>query len=310
MEETVGDMKKWLSTYYNLINVVVLLAIFLITLVIILGLGFIKVLYLLFVLLVLTMLAIGLQVSAAYLALSPKNYEGSYQYIHEAIHTTRNVYHYLELCDLGDYPYSEETFKEYLTSALTAMALAFSMTTGKSCRTCVKWVLPSDKKDEYLLETLARDRKSTNECKEVDEKDVVVNLAWDHIANGILSGKINYYVSNDLRKTSQANYLRLLFDRYPKKHHISDEWKLPYLSTIFAPIRYTPDRDELSPFIQYQSKQSHIPVYFGFFAVDSAHTDTFSESECQMANAFCDALFSVLNAYNKLLQRLTDEPNF
>jgi len=65
--ETVGDTKKWLSTYYNLINVVVLLAIFLITLVIILGLGFIKVLYLLFVLLVLTMLAIGLQVSAAYL---------------------------------------------------------------------------------------------------------------------------------------------------------------------------------------------------------------------------------------------------
>jgi len=308
--ETVGDMKKWLSTYYNLINVVVLLAIFLITLVIILGLGFIKVLYLLFVLLVLTMLAIGLQVSAAYLALSPKNYEGSYQYIHEAIHTTRNVYHYLELCDLGDYQYSEETFKEYLTSALTAMALAFSMTTGKSCRTCVKWVLPSNKKDEYLLETLARDRKSTDECEGVD-KTSTVHFEERHIANSILlSEKQDYYVSNDLRKSPQRDYLTSLFARYPKKHHISDDWKLPYLSTIFAPIRYTPDRDELSPFIQYQSKQSRIPVYFGFFAVDSAHTDTFSESECQMANAFCDALFPVLNAYNKLLQRLTDEPNF
>lgn len=207
-------MKKWFNTHYNLINVVVLLAIFLITLVIILGLGFIKVL---FVLLVLTMLAIGLQVSAAYLTLSPKNYEGSYQYVHEAIHTTRNVYYYLELCHLGDYQYSEETFKEYLISALTAMAIAFSMTTGKNCRTCVKWVLPSNKEDEYLLETLARDRKSTTECKEVDETEITVNLKEDHIANSILSGQKSYYVSNDLSKTSQANYLRSLFDRYPQK---------------------------------------------------------------------------------------------
>ena len=153
------------------------------------------------------------------------------------------------------------------------------MSTGKNCRTCIKWVLLSNKKDEYLLETLARDRKSTNECKEVDEKEITVNLKQEHIANSILSGKRRYYVSNDLRETSQANYLRTLFNRYPKKYHISSDWKLPYLSVVFVPIRYAPDRDELSPFIQYQSKQSHIPVYFGFFAVDSAHTDTFSESD-------------------------------
>lgn len=304
-------MKKWLTSYYNLINVVVLLAIFLITLTIILGLGLVKVLYLLFASLVLTMLAIILQVFSAYLTLSPKNHENSYQYIHEAIHTTRNLYHYLELCNQGDYQYSEEIFKEYLISALTAMALAFSMTTGRTCRTCVKWVLPTAQENEYVLETLARDRKSTDKCKDVDKKKTIVNFSEDHVANSVLSGNKNYYVSNDLRKNpQQANYLRLLFNRYPKEQHISDDWKLPYLSTIFAPIRYKSDSDELHPFIQSQSKQNNIPVYFGFFAVDSAHTDTFSEPECQMANAFSDALFPVFNTYNKLLQRLTDEPNF
>jgi len=266
---------------------------------------------LLFASLVFTVIAIILQVFSAYLTLSPKSHENSYPYIHEAVHTCRNAYYYLELCTLGDYQYSEEIFKEYLTSALTAMAIAFSMTTGRTCRTCVKWVLLSDK-DEYLLETLARDSRNVDECKDVDKKGVRIDLKTNHIANSILSGNKDYYVSNDLRKTPQeANYLKSLFGRYTnKKHHISDDWKLPYISTVFSPIRYTPNRDEFSPFIQSQSQQSNIPVYFGFFAVDSAHTDTFGEPECQMARTFSDALFPVLNTYNKLLKRLTDEPNF
>ncbi|MEZ5672237.1 MAG: hypothetical protein R3E08_07545 [Thiotrichaceae bacterium] len=98
-----------------------------------LGYGLANTFYLLGGSLVLILLASPYKYSLPYLALSPpKDYESSYKYLHEAIHTSRNAYYYLESCLSGEKEFSETIFKEYMISALTAMSVAFSMITGKN----------------------------------------------------------------------------------------------------------------------------------------------------------------------------------
>ncbi len=295
-------MKNPLVTYYNQIKIVILLIASLIILTTMLDVRTSAVL--LGGALALIFLATGLQIYTSYLALSPQDAENSYKYVHSAIHSNRDAYHYLEMCISGEREYSEELFKEYLISSLTAMSVAFLITTRKTCRTCIKMLAQSD--DKLCLETLARDRESTAEYGYVDKKpSILINvnngnkIENQHIAVDIMLGRIAYYFENDLSQSPRANYLKpIAEDRYEARHFLRKDWKLPYLSTIFSPIRYLESLDEYGSLSF--AEQNPSKVYYGFFAVDSKDINVFSELEHQMTATFADSLFPVLSIYQQL----------
>jgi hypothetical protein len=175
-------------------------------------------------------IVLGLQIYTSYLALSPQDTENSYKYVHSAIHSNRDAYHYLELCISGEREFSEELFKEYMISSLTAMSVAFLITTRKTCRTCIKILAQSD--DKLCLETLARDRASTEKYNYVDEAPSIFlnlnenNIENQHIANDILLGRKAYYVCNDLRRSRRVEYFKkaIAKDRYKKEHSARKDW--------------------------------------------------------------------------------------
>jgi len=260
--------------------------------------------------LVLIFLALGLQIYVSYLALTLQDLENSYKYVHSAIHSNRDAYHYLELCISEEKEFSQDLFKEYMTSSLTAMAVAFSITTRKKCRTCVK--LLAQEEGKLCLETLARDRESTKEYRYVDEKPSIFldlnndNIENQHIANAILAGKKPYYICNDLRLSRRVDYFKSIAEnRYRKEHAARKDWNLPYLSTIFSPIRYLQSLDEYGSLGLQTPEQNPSKIYYGFFAVDSRDINVFSELEHQMTASFADSLFPVLSIYQKLQQDLS-----
>jgi len=252
-------------------------------------------------------IVLGLQIYTSYLALSPQDAENSYKYVHSAIHSNRDAYHYLKFCISGEKEFSEDLFKEYMISSLTAMSVAFLITTRKTCRTCIKLLAQSG--DELYLKTLARDRESTEKYGYVDIKPVIVlnlddnKIGKQHVASDIMLGSRAYYFSNNLSQSSQKDYLESIAkDRYHKEHSARKDWKFPYLSTIFSPIRYIQLNDEYSSLsLQYQ-EQKPSEIYYGFFAVDSKDINVFSELEHQMTASFADSLFPVLSIYQQLQQ--------
>jgi len=303
-------MKKWIICHHNQLSIVILAISLIAMLTIIYGSGIIYVLYPLIALLVLIPTGLALQLYTTYFS-SYQNYKDSYTYVHEAIHTSRNAYHYLELCMIGEVEFSQDTFRQYMISASTAMAIAFSLTTGEKCRTCIKLltITNSDNNDNVTLnlQILARDRESEEEYGYVDERSPVVRIRDQSIPHRIVNGEKNYFMINDLSTSKDAEYLRNLRTqenaRYDEKHWYSKDWKLPYISMIFSPIRYTRRSDEYSPLHQLVNKeQQTFPIYCGFFAVDSLVKNVFTEDEHQMVSVFADSLFPVLSLYNKLLQ--------
>lgn len=298
-------MKKWIIRHHNQLNIVISAISLIAMLTIIYGSGIIYVLYPLITLLVLIPIGLVLQLYATYFS-SYQNYKDSYTYVHEAIHTNRNAYRYLELCMLGEVKYFEETFRQYMSSASTAMTLAFSLTTGKKCRTCIK-LLTVASDDSLNLQVIARDRESEKEYSYIDEKALVINIKNDTIPRSIINGEINYFMHGDLSSLEKAKFLQTsrieAGATYKEEHWYSKEWKLPYISCIFSPIRYTRRSDEYSPSHQLMDEeQQAFPIYYGFFAVDSLVKNVFTEAEHQMVSVFADSLFPVLSLYNELLK--------
>jgi len=301
-------MKNFLIAYHNQIRMVILLIVSFAILITTLDNRVIA--PLLMGSLGLIFVVLGLQIYTSYLALSPQDTENSYKYVHSAIHSNRDAYHYLELCILGEKEFSEDLFKEYMISSLTAMSVAFLITTRKTCRTCIKILAQSD--DRLCLKTLARDRESTERYGYVDIKpfiDLELNsnkIGNQHIASDIMLGSIPYYFSNNLSISIQRTYLESIAEnRYHEKHAARKDWKLPYLSAIFSPVRYIQSNDEYGSLGLQSQEQKPSKIYYGFFAVDSRDINVFSELEHQMTAVFADSLFPVLSIYQQLQQNLS-----
>lgn len=299
-------MKNFLVAYHNQIRIILLLIASFAILRTLLDSSDTKVL--LIATLVFIFFTLGLQSYTSYFALSTQDTENSYKYVHSAIHSNRDAYHYLEMCISGEREYSEELFKEYLISSLTAMSVAFLITTRKTCRTCIKILAQSDGK--LCLKTLARDRVSTEKYNYVDEAPSIFlnlnenNIENQHIANDILLGRKAYYVCNDLRRSRRVEYFKTIAKgRYKKEHSARKDWGLPYLSTIFYPIRYLQSNDEYSSLSF--TEQNPSKIYYGFFAVDSKDANVFSELEHQMTASFADSLFPILSIYQQLHRNLS-----
>ena len=323
-------MKKWISLHYHEVSIVILTVAFFAALAIWLGVGIGKVLVLLPLLMFLIFTALFLQFYSSYLTSSSKSYEKSYEYVHEAVHTLRNAYYYLELCKSQKLEYEEKTFREYMISTLTAASVAFSMITGKPCRTCIKVILRcSDDSDDLCLKTLVRDRKSSETYGYVDEnEDTVSNLSKvsDHPVASIMSGDENYYMSNNLYDSEDRDKIAGK-GQCKKEHGLKGDWDLPYCSILLSPIRYSQHRDEYYTLHLFKSEPPKLPIccgffdmdskfkkvftnskvqmgvtYCGFFGVDSKYTDVFTDSEAhQMAATIADAMVPVLSTYNTII---------
>ncbi|MCV6637833.1 hypothetical protein [Candidatus Albibeggiatoa sp. nov. NOAA] len=294
-------MKQWMVCSSNVINMIFSTTAFAVGLLALLNYGSPPLLLTLFLFLVL--LSIGLQIYTNFL--TQYGHKNSQEYIHEAVHTIRNAYYYLKLCKSNDYPnvkFEELYFKKYLTSSLTAASIAFYLTTGKNCRTCIKIISSAGtESDKYQFETLARDINSSKQCQQADTNlsHKPITLKDDPTFYQIISGQKNFYFSNNLSKSDEANYFKNL-SHYSKKDALNKNWPLPYIATILSPIRYSSFRDEYSNFTDIFEEEREQRRYYGFFAVDSKSKNTFSESEHQMAATIADALVPLLDLYSTI----------
>ncbi len=295
-------MKQWIARHHHWINTAISVVAFAVGLLALFSYGDLSILFTLFLALVL--ISIGLQIYANYSILHlTTGHKDSQKYIHEAVHTIRNAYYYLRLCKDQSHPkieFNESDFKEYLISAMTAASIAFSLTTRKECRTCIKIVSSCQEGKNLCLDTLARDRESTEKCKQADE-NLLRNptpLNEHDTVYKIMSGHINFYISNDLSQSKESDYFKSL-THYDKKDALSEDWPLPYISTILSPIRYSSFRDEYSRFNDISKNENELYQYYGFFAVDSKHKNIFTETEHEMVAIISDALFPLLDLYRQ-----------
>ena len=184
---------------------------------------------------------------------------------------------YLHRCIKEEADYEPAMLKDFMRSALDAVAQAFAIVTGTRNRVCVK-VLSGQKGSEYT-KTFSRDNLSHLEssANDRDKDEKRTNTVNDNTAFLlIIQGKRPYFFSNNL-------------ERYPNYDNTSKDknGKLPYKSTIVCPIGYAqmPASDAQKPLL-------------GLLAVDSNVTDMYDERyDIPLLELVAGAVFSVLSRW-------------
>jgi len=242
-----------------------------------------------------------------------------FEYLHEAIHTTRNAYYYLDQCTQpdSDIQFDEATFQNYLITTLTAVSIAFSLETGEKCRTSIKIIGSIENSDEMSITTIARDRLSMEEYSYVDENEIERRIKPDSAPCYIMNKGKDFFSSGDLEH-DKIKWLELSTGgKYDRKDWVNDTWPLPYISILLLPIRYILKRDEyqdIAVHSHYYADEQDIrrkefgEIYYGFLGIDSPAKNTFKEKHLhQMGAIASDALFPIFNMYFKLLQKQIGE---
>lgn len=200
-----------------------------------------------------------------------------------------------------------ERARMMISELLSMQADAYSTMTGTNCRSCVKMieVVNQDagstftREDLYVF-TLARDGRSEQLNRQHDEKrnkekqDKLSENSdflqlWDESAPDP-----GYFHSNDLMQdknyeSSSLKYWTTL-GRQGLKHN-TENWRLPYRSTIVWPIR--------------QDVRKHLGIndfrVLGFLAVDSQATNAFERDlHVDLGTVLANALFPILEIYNNI----------
>lgn len=213
--------------------------------------------------------------------------------IHNALHNTRDAYHYLDWCDSedhNDYVFDEERLCHYMTSTLTSVSVAFSLVSGTMCRSSIKVIGQNDEGHLYVT-TLARDSASkvNNEERDGEEKDqhLVSSNTDFHL---IAENNKNYFFEGNLPK--YPNYLNTSSRKISKSE--KNEWHLPYKSTVVWPIRYLYTKKDK------ESADGVTERLLGFLTIDSSSVNAFIERyDVEMGAIIADGLYPVLDAYAK-----------
>jgi len=217
--------------------------------------------------------------------------------VHNALHISRNAYHYLDWCNSpvkDSVHFDNERFNKYMTDALSSACMAFTLVTGVRCRTSIK-VIGQTADQQLYVTTLARDTVSSNECAHKDrnespEKHLILSNTDFHL---IMQDMLPYFFSNDL--PNYPNYSNTSINDYaPSK---GSKWTLPYKSTIVFPIRYVWTKEEVSNFAV-DNEKNNKDIY-GFLTVDCSSKEVFESYDVDMGAALADALFPIFNAYVK-----------
>jgi hypothetical protein len=218
--------------------------------------------------------------------------------LHEAMHASRDAYRYLVWCNDDSkktVQFNEETFRAKLQQCLTAMAGAFSLVTGVSCRTCIKTLgLNKDTAEGIFVTTLARDGISAKKCEDKDCQEGKQHwLLKNTDFRLIFYKRIRYFFCGNLPNENNYENTKLANGVWINKGDGSVEpWPLDYKACIVWPIRYVYARSEID-----ESNKNDQDLY-GFLTVDSSSRNTFDRRyDVEMGAAIADALFSVLDMY-------------
>lgn len=214
--------------------------------------------------------------------------------IHDAIHTARDAYHYLDWCHSPDREkvvFDNHRFRELMVTALTSASAAFSLVSGLKCRTTIK-VLGQNDDGTLYVSTVARDTVSCGLCKKIDDAEGKQHLVSKNTDFHLISeGNRPYFFNNNLPK--YPNYLNTSQDI--ASYGNNGKWNLPYKSSIVWPIRYVWEKGEAA--INDGEKPED---FYAFLTVDSSSQEAFIEEfDVQMGAALADALFPVFDAYVK-----------
>lgn len=228
-------------------------------------------------------------------------YAEANHFIHDALHTARDAYHYLEWCLSKEKleSFEKARFQGYIVRFLTSTSTAFSLVSATKCRASLKVIGKNDSGAEYIS-TLARDQVSLEMCREMDEregKNTKVDENTDfHL---IVRQEINYFFNGNLPACD--NYLNSNKSKYEAGKGAVKNWSLPYRSTIVLPVRYVwKCKEKIAAGKKEEEKCQDI---YGFLTVDSSAKNAFSERfDVQVGALLADAIFSIMNLYGKCKQ--------
>lgn len=254
------------------------------------------------------------QIFSTYTYSKTTRYAEAYNYLHEAIHLARNAYHYLEQCYSPEQPqthFEKELFREYMISVLSAASAAFSLVTGVRCRTSIKvlgYKVLENHEKELFISTLARDRVSMDRHGYRDRNEGSRHsVQYNDDFSFIMGNRAHHFFSNNLKKISNYFNTSIAHKVYDRQDWIVEDWCLPYVSTIVWPIRYLSRGDEYQESSQ-ENNHNDQDIYYGFLTVDSAYKNVFNKQyDTEMGAALADAIFSVLDMYDKVKKKMEEE---
>lgn len=195
---------------------------------------------------------------------------------------------------------TKEDTRKILIELCTTMADVFKEITDSDCSICIKIVKfskNSEKKTDYEVYTLCRDRNhidsrnlpALENVKHIIEK----NTDFNNILINLDNRKGKYFFSNNL--PARYEYQNTSFEVYGKippdlsYEERYEQWTLPYKSTIITPI---------CPNIAEERTQEKI---LGFFCVDSEKIDIFNEDyDPNILIGISDAIYNLIKIFTLL----------
>jgi hypothetical protein len=170
-------------------------------------------------------------------------------------------------------------FLSLLRGFSTAVARAFTTTTGVKCRLTIKQVIVEDEVETVYVQDLSR----SEGCR--------LDPALDSVADNtdfeiLLAGDDNYFLSNDLEQLRK--------DGSYKNSHAQPGSPLSYNSTVVWPIRKVFDDIQSIFGLGVPSEWQDL---LGFLCVDSNEVEVFDDADVQMGAAIADSLYTVLGPY-------------
>lgn len=227
--------------------------------------------------------------------------------LHQVMHAIRDIETYMteaapDPSDREAVLAHTEIVRGQLEEPLEHLASVFKTITGTNCRACLKLVY--DHGGQTYFYTLARDKGSSQRCREMDDERARANhdkvLANPHIAH--LLDKSNHswhFFSNNLARVAGFNTSSL--SAYNKQastavnspgplSFLFHKWPLPYRACMIAVVRQGP--------IAHKHLNTEI---VGFLQVDSEARGVFRERwDAQIVFAVADTFFRPLKRLRDL----------
>jgi hypothetical protein len=205
--------------------------------------------------------------------------------------------------------------KDYVTALsnfCTHLADTFKNITGEGCSVCIKYTSfvaddSKNKEQEIAVKTLCRDIHSFPERGNQDNGTTHLlkhNTDFEEVFKKISEQHNNCFFCNDLTQVhayGNSSFLKYgeesfkPFGQYTKPEDRSNAWKLPYKSTIVAPI--CPDIDE-------RKKGEENKFVQGFLCIDSKSTEIFdSITDKEILLGCAVGLYNTVKEFKKLIEQ-------
>ncbi len=219
---------------------------------------------------------------------------------------------YLHIHKLNRTKGSTKDYVTALSNFCTHIADTFKNITGDECCVCIKYTSfvntenSKSGEQEIAVKTLCRDVRSFHDRGNQDNGSVHLlkhNTDFEEVFKKITEQHNKCYFSNSLPKvhiyenTSFIKYgeeSHKPFGQYTKPDERSKAWKLPYRSTIVAPI--CPDVDE-------RKKGEENKYVQGFLCIDSKKEEIFdliTDVEIILGCAY--GLYNIVTEFKKLIE--------